>query len=73
MSRSFIIIPSFEIEQKLTSFFFSSHSVFLNTKTYVVTNLKPLNSDNNFTILLLIAEPLSLSCSLGLKEFKIST
>ena len=36
-------------------------------------NLKPFSSDNKSISLLLIAESVSLSCSSGLKEFKIST
>ena len=38
-----------------------------------MTNLNPLNSDNNSVGLLSIADSVSLSCGSGLKEFKIST
>ena len=50
----------------------SSFSIFLNTKTNVVTNLNPLNSDKGRFSLFLIADSLSLSCNSGFKEFKIS-
>ena len=51
----------------------SSCSIFLNTKSNVVTNLKPFNWVNNCISLVLIAVSVSLSCSSGLKEFKISS
>ena len=54
-------------------FVLSSFSFFLSTKTNVVTNLNPLNSVNKFFNSLLSADLLSLSCSSGLKECKIST
>ena len=73
MSLSLINISAFELEQKLSYFVLSLLSIFLNTKTNVVTNLKPLNSDNNSIRLLLIANSVSLSCSSGLKILKIST
>ena len=73
MSLSLINISAFELEQKLSYFVLFLLSIFLNTKTNVVTNLKPLNSDNNSIRLLLIANSVSLSCSSGLKIFKIST
>ena len=73
MSLSLIIISAFELEQKLSNFTLSSLSIFLNTKTSIVTNLNLLNSDNNFFYLFLIANSVSLSCTSGLKEFKIST
>ena len=73
MSLSLIIIFAFELEQNLSNFVLSSFSIFLNTKTSVVMNLNPLNSDNNFFSLLLIVDSVSLSCSSGLKEFKTST
>ena len=41
-------------------------------KTNVVTNLNPLSPDIFFS-LFSIADSVSLSCSSGLKEFKIST
>ena len=47
--------------------------MFLNTKTNVITNLKPSNSANNCISLRLVTYPVPLSCSLGLKEFKTST
>ena len=50
-----------------------SLSIFLNTKTNVVTNLNPLNLANKPISLLLIVDSVSLNCSSGLKEFKIST
>ena len=46
---------------------------FFNTKPNVATNLKPFNWVNKSISLLLIADSVSLSCSSGLKEFKIST
>ena len=73
MSISFIIISAFEFEKKLSYFVLSLLSIFLNTTTNVVTNLNPLNSGNNYISLLLIADSVSLSCSSGLKEFKIPT
>ena len=57
----------------MSCFVLSSLSIFLNTKANAVTNLNPLHSDNNFFSLILIADAVSLSRSLGLKEFKIST
>ena len=48
-------------------------SIFLNSKTSIVTDLKPFNSDNNSISLFLVADSVFLSCSSGLKEFKIST
>ena len=45
----------------------------LNSITNVVTNLKPLSSHNKSISLLMTADSVSLSCSSGLKEFKIST
>ena len=53
--------------------FLSSLSIFLNTKTNVVTNLKPFNLMNSSISLLLIADLVSLTCSSVLKEFKILT
>ena len=47
--------------------------MFLSTKTSVVTNLNHVKLINNFFSLFLIADPVSLSCSPELKEFKIST
>ena len=52
-------------------FFFFLTFIFLNFKTNVVTNLNPLNSDNNYFILFLVPVSVSLSCSSRLKEFKI--
>ena len=46
-------------------------SYFLNSKTNVVTNLKPSNSENQAISLFLITYAVSLSCISGLKEFKI--
>ena len=57
----------------MSYFVLSSFCIFLNIKTNFVTNLHLLNSDNNFFGLFLIADSVSLSCSSGLKEFKIST
>ena len=51
-------------------FVLSSLSIFLNTKTNVITNLNPLNSVNNFFSLFLIADSASLSCSSGLKDLE---
>ena len=48
-------------------------SIFLNSKTSIVTDLKPFNSDNNSISLFLVADSVFLSCSSGLKEFNIST
>ena len=42
-------------------FVLSSLSIFLITKTNVITNLNPLNSANNFFSLFLIADSASLS------------
>ena len=44
----------------------------LNTETNFVRNLKPFIWDKNSSSLLLIAYSVSLSCSPGLKKFKIS-
>ena len=44
---------------------------FLNTKTDVVSNLNPINSDNNSISFFLIVDSVSPSCSSGLKELKI--
>ena len=49
----------------------SSLSIFLNSKTNVVTNLKPLNLDHKSISLFLTANSVSLSCISRLKEFKI--
>ena len=57
----------------MSYFVLSSLSIFLNTKTSVVRNLNPLNSVNNFFSLFLIADSVSLICSSGLNEFKVST
>ena len=70
MSLSLINISAFELEQKLSYFVLSLLSIFLNTKTNVVTNL---TSDNNSIRLLLIANSVSLICSSGLKILKTST
>ena len=51
-------------------FVLSSLSIFLITKTNVITNLNPLNSVNNFFSLFLIADSASLSCSSGLKDLE---
>ena len=45
------------LNEDLLCFIFTLY--FLNTKTNVVTNLKPLNSDNNSIGLLLIADLVS--------------
>ena len=55
MSLSFIINSAFELGEKLSNFVFSSLSIFLNTKTGVVTNLNLVNSENNFFSLFLFA------------------
>ena len=73
MSLSLIIISAFELEQKVVNFVSSSFSIYLNSKTNVATNLKPLSSFNTCLGNFLIADSVSLSCSSGLKEFKIST
>ena len=65
-----IIIYAFEIEQKLLYFVLSSPT-FINTKSNVVTNLKPFNRANNSIGLLLIADSVSLNCSSGLKNLKV--
>ena len=54
----------------MSYFVLSSLSIFLNTNTNVATHLYPLNSDNNFISLFLIADSVSSS---GSNEFKIST
>ena len=57
------------------NFVSSSLSVFyfLNSRNHVVVDLNPFNSVNQSFNLLLIADSVSLSCSSGLKEFKILT
>ena len=55
----------------MSYFVLSLLSIFLKTKTNAVTNLNPINSDNNFFSLFLIVDSGSLSCSSGLKEFTL--
>ena len=72
MSHSLIIVPDLSVN-KVLYFFLPSLSIFLNTKTIVLTNLKPSNKVNKSIRLLIIADSVSLSCSSVLKKFKIST
>ena len=65
MPLSLIIIAASELEQNSHTFFYLCSLFFLYTKTNVVTNLKPLNTDNNSITLLLIADSVSLGCSSG--------
>ena len=73
MSLLLIIISAFEFEKKIPYFVLSLLSLFLKTKTNVVSNFKPFNWFNNSISLLLIADSVSLSYNSELKEFKIST
>ena len=73
MSRPLNTTSGFELEQKLSNFVLSLLSIFLNTKTNVVTNLKPFNWVNKSISFFLIADSLSLSCSSGWKKFKMPT
>ena len=61
----------------LSKLVLSSLSTFLNSKTNAVTSLEPFNLVFNLVntsiSLLLTEDSVSLSCSSGLKEFKIST
>ena len=66
------MVYAFEFEQKVSYFALSSLSIFLNSKTSVVTNLKPFNCANKSVSLFLI-DSVSLSYSSRLNEFKIST
>ena len=67
------MVSAFKCEKNLSDFLLSSFSIFLNIKTnHVVMNLNQLNIVNNFFSLFLTADSVSLSCSSGLKEFKIS-
>ena len=68
MSLPLITFSAFELEQKLSNFVLSSLSVFLNSKTCVVTNLNPLNSADNFLSLFLITDLVSYSYNSGLKR-----
>ena len=49
----------------------NSKQYVLNSKDSVGTNLKSFNSDNKSISSFLIDDSISLSCSSGLKEFKI--
>ena len=51
----------------------SSFSIFVKTKANVAINLKSFNSDKKFISLLFIADSVSLSSSLEIKECKVST
>ena len=78
MLLSLIIAFAFELKWKLLYFVLSLLSIFLNTKTNVVMNLKPLIWVNNSISLLILGlvdseGSVSLNCSSGLKEFKVST
>ena len=57
----------------LNNFVLPLRFMFLNTKTNVTTNLKPFDLVNKSISLHLIADLVTLSCSSGLKGFKIST
>ena len=46
MSLSLNVVPAFEFEQKVSYSVLSSLSIFLNSKTSVVVNLKPFNLVN---------------------------
>ena len=72
MPLSLIAASAFEFEQKVSCIVLSSLSIFLSSKTSVVTNIKAFNSVNKSISLFLIADSVSLSCISGLKEFKIS-
>ena len=50
--------------------FLSSFYLFLNSKTSVIINLKPLRLDAKFISLFLIADSVPSSCSKGLKQSK---
>ena len=73
MSLRLIIVSAFELIEKCHILDLSSLSIFLNSETSIVKNLKPFNSVNKFIALFLIADSVSLSCSSEVKEFKIST
>ena len=69
-----IICSAFEIKHIVYEYIvLSSLSIFLNSKTNVVTNLNPLNPDKKSISLFLIVDSVSLSYSSGLKEFEILT
>ena len=70
-SLSLIIVSTFEFEIYYILLYI--HLLFLlNSETSVVTNVKSFNSVNKSVSLYLILDSKSLSCSSGLKEFKIS-
>ena len=71
MSLSLIIVSVFEFKYKVLYSVLSSLCIFLNSKTSVVTNLKPFNLDNK-SVIFLNVDSVFLSCSSELKEFKIS-
>ena len=73
MSLRLIIVSAFELKEKCHILDLSSLSIFINSETSIVKNLKPFNSVNKFITLSLIADSVSLSCSSEVKEFKIST
>ena len=54
-------------------FVLSSLSIFLNSKTNVVTNLDLRNSDIKSSSLFLTADSISLNCSSEIKKLKLST
>ena len=70
---TFIVVSAFVFKKKVSYFVLSSLSIFLDSKTIVVTNLKPFNSDNKSISLFVITDSVSLSCSSGLKEISTST
>ena len=57
----------------MSYFVLSSLFIILNTKPNVDTILKPFNLGYSFSAFVLIADSVSIICSSGLKEFKIST
>ena len=56
MKFSIIIVSYLSLNEKVSHFVLSSLSIFLNTKTSVVTSLNPLNSVNIFFSLFLITD-----------------
>ena len=56
-----MVVPSFEFKEKGFYFILSSYSIFLNSKTSIVTNLKPSNPINKSMSLYLIADSVSLN------------
>ena len=72
MSLAIIIVSTFQFNQNVQYIILTSLSIVLISKINVVTNLKPLNSDNKSINLFLTANLVYLSCSSELKELKIS-